>query len=61
MRKENNSGNCFQHFDPSIVCEEVTTQTKRSGVVPSSAPKQISLHESAGIFVLGMKSRGLEP
>ena len=23
--------------------------------------KQISLHESAGIFVFGMKSRGLEP
>ena len=61
MRKENNSGNCFQHFDPSIICEEVATQTKRNGVVPSNAPKQISLHESAGIFVFGMKSRGLEP
>ena len=61
MRKENNSGNCFQHFDPSIICEEVATQTESCGVVPSSAPKQISLHESAGIFVFGMKSRGLEP
>ena len=61
MRKENTSGNSFQHFDPSIICEEVATQTERSGVVPSSAPKQITLHESAGIFVFGMKSRGLEP